>query len=121
MTPYTFYVDPTTGGFVVEDGGLKTCNKGIACAINAVCTERGSVPDLEDFGSTIHLVSHLSEFTPRLIERACDQALRPLRGLDFDDYERQADWDVAGNPTLTVSVYTAADDEPTTETIPVTE
>ncbi len=121
MAKWTFYVDPTTGGFVIEDGALKTCNVGIACAVNAICTERGSVPDLEDFGSTIHLIGHLSESTPRQMERAADQALRPLRGLYFQDYERTAAWDVAGNPTLTVSVYNAADDEPTTETIPVSE
>lgn len=117
MAKWTFEVDPTTGSFIVEDGDFRRCKPGIMAAMNAVLTERGSVPGMSDFGSTFESVTHLTESTVRDMERAADQALRPLRGIDFDDYEREASWDAVGNPTLLVRTFSANVEE--TRTVPL--
>jgi len=116
MAKWALYVDPTTGGFVVENGLLRTCGPGIMAAVNAVETERGSIPDLPDFGSDPE-PTHLTESSVRDEERRVDKALRDLRGLDFDDYEREVDWDQNGNLVTTVRVYRGDNEE--SETLPV--
>jgi hypothetical protein len=116
MAKWALLVDPVTGGFVIEDGGFKRCGPGIAAAVNAVCTEIGSVPDAPDLG-TDPSPTHVSESTPRDEERRIDKALRGLRGLDFDNYERETGWDTAGNPVVLIRVYRGGVEEKIT--IPV--
>jgi hypothetical protein len=116
MAKWALYVDPATGGFVEDGGTWVRCGSGIMAAVNAVLTERGSVPALADFGAGPE-PEHLTESSVRDFERHADAALRPLLGVDFDDYERVVGWDPAGNLTRTISVFRGTDEE--SETIPV--
>lgn len=115
-TRWTFYVDPVSGGFVIgDDGDFVRCTPGIAAAVNAVCTEKGTIPGLEYFGAGAS-PTHLTEFVTRDEERRADAALRPCRGVDFDDYERECSWDTAGNPTMRVTVWSGGVEE--AQTVP---
>jgi len=114
---FGLYVDPNTGSFVAEsDGSWKRCGCGIMAAINAVLTERGSIPGNENFGAGPE-PTHRSEFAKRDFERHADLALRDLIGLDFDYYEREVGWDEVGNLTRTIRVYRGNVDE--SESLPV--
>lgn len=106
-TIYSRYIDPDTGGWIVDDyGRFERIEASLGYVYGTLMTLKGSIAELPNYGSNLRKLTHITPGITSQVNAAIDDALRPLVGKKFDSYTRSC-WMQNGAPLFKVEIKKA--------------